>query len=200
MDISFAMRHPRLDSIRLKRLQRYSLYAVLAPLFLSGVAWTYWNYLAASPGDFETNAKAWTMKIHGAAAMAVLVLIGMLLSGHVRFAWRARRNRVNGSVFLSAFAVLTITGYGLYYAGGEKLRAWTSWVHLAVGMALPILLLIHIFLGRRTRPSGQSRTRSRLASQGATDRHPKPFTTNPNTALSEGSNNAEFQVAHRRLL
>ena len=79
MDVSFTMRHPRPDSIRLKRLQRYFLYAVLALLFLSGVAWTYWNYLAASPGDFETTAKAWTMKIHGAAAMAVLVLIGMLL-------------------------------------------------------------------------------------------------------------------------
>jgi hypothetical protein len=44
---------------------------------------------------------------------------------------------------------LTITGYGLYYAGGERLRAWTSWIHLAVGLALPILLLIHIFVGRR---------------------------------------------------
>ncbi len=194
------MRHPRPDSIRLKHLQRYFLYAVVALLFLSGVAWTYWNYLAVSPGDFETSAKSWAMKIHGAAAMAILVLIGMLLNGHVRFAWRAGRNCANGSVFLSAFAVLTITGYGLYYAGGERLRAWTSWIHLAIGLVLPILLLIHIFLGRRTRPSGQSRTRSRLASQGATDRHPKPFTMNPNTALSEGSNNAEFQVAHRRLL
>jgi len=156
----------------LKRLQRYSLYAVLALLFLSGVAWTYWNYLAA-PGDLETSAKAWTMKIHGAAAMAVLVLIGMLLSGHVRFAWRARRNRANGSVFLSAFAVLTITGYGLYYAGGEMLREWTSWIHLALGLALPILLLIHIFLGRRTRPAVQSSTTSRFAFRDVEDRHPK---------------------------
>ena len=194
------MRHPRPDSIRLKPLQRYFLYAVVALLFFSGVAWAYWNYLAVSPGDFETSAKTWAMKLHGAAAMAILVLIGMLLTGHVRFAWRAGRNRLNGSVFLSAFAVLTITGYGLYYAGGERLRAWTSWIHLAIGLVLPILLLIHIFLGRRTRPSGQSRTRSRLASQGATDRHPKPFTTNPNTALSEASNNAEFRVAHRPLL
>jgi hypothetical protein len=173
MDISFAMRHPRPDSIRLKRLQRYSLYAVLALLFLSGVVWTYWNYLAASPGNFETSAKTWAMKIHGAAAMAVLVLIGMLLSGHVKFAWRARRNRANGSVFLSAFAVLTITGYGLYYAGGEGLRAWTSWVHLALGLALPILLLIHIFLGRRTRPAVQSSTKSRFALRGVDDRDPK---------------------------
>jgi len=184
------MRHPRPGSIRLKRLQRYFLYAVLALLFLSGVAWAYWNYLAASPGDFETSAKTGAMKVHGAAAMAILVLIGMLLNGHVRFAWRAARNRANGSVFLSAFGILTITGYGLYYAGGERLRAWTSWIHLAIGLALPILLLIHIFLGRRTRPSGQSRIRSRLASQGAADGHPKPITTSPNTSLSEGSNSA----------
>jgi cytochrome bd-type quinol oxidase subunit 2 len=166
------MRQPRPDSIRLKRLQRYFLYAVLTLLFLSGVAWAYWNYLR-SPGDFETSAKAWTMKIHGAAAMAILVLVGMLLTSHVRFAWRARRNRANGSIFLSAFAVLTITGYGLYYAGGERLRAWTSWIHLSVGLVLPILLLIHIFLGRRTRPSGQLRTESRFGSRGAEDRHPK---------------------------
>ena len=172
---------------------------MVALLFLSGVVWTYWNYLAVSPGDFETSAKTWAMKIHGAAAMAILVLIGMLLSGHVRFAWRAGRNRANGSVFLSALAALTITGYGLYYAGGERLRAWTSWIHLAVGLALPILL-IHILVGRRTRRSGRSRTHSRLASQGVADRHPKPVTTSPNRVLNEGSNSAEFQVAHRRVL
>ena len=170
MDVLLIMRHPRPDSIRLKRLQRYFLYAVLGLLFLSGVAWAYWNYLAASPGDFETGAKTWAMKIHGATAMAILVLIGMLLTGHVRFAWRARRNRANGSVFLSAFAVLTITGYGLYYAGGERLRAWTSWIHLGVGLVLPILLLIHIFLGRKTRPTVHSPTRSRFASRGVEDR------------------------------
>src|SRR4026207_2159799 len=165
------MRHLRPDSIRLKRLQRYFLYAVLALVFLSGVVWAYWNYLVASPGDFEMTAKTWAMKVHGGAAMTVLVLIGMLLNAHVRFAWRADRNRANGSIFLSAFAVLTITGYGLYYAGSERLRAWTSWLHLVVGLALPILLLIHIFLGKRTRPSGQPRTRSRLTSQNAADRH-----------------------------
>jgi hypothetical protein len=137
-------------------LQRYFLYAVLSLVFLTGVAWAYWNYLAASPGEFEMRAKAWAMKLHGAAAMAVLVLVGMLLNEHVRLAWRARRNRANGSVFLSAFAFLTITGYGLYYAGGERLRAWTTWVHLAIGLVLPILLLIHILLGRRTRPAVQS--------------------------------------------
>jgi|SRR5262249_13662089 len=166
------MRYPRPDSIRLKRLQGYCLYFVFTLLFLSGAAWAYWNYIQ-SPGDFEIGLKAWAMKIHGAAAMAILVLIGMLLSGHVRFAWRARRNRANGSIFLSAFGVLAVTGYGLYYAGDEKLREWTGWIHLAVGLALPILLLIHIFLGKRTRPGALSPTKSRFASRGARDRHRK---------------------------
>jgi hypothetical protein len=137
------------------------LYFVVALLFLSGVAWTYWNYFVASRDDSEMAAKAWAMKIHGGAAMAILVLIGMLLTEHVRVAWRARRNRGNGSLFLSALSVLTITGYGLYYAGGESLRAWASWVHLGLGLALPLLLIFHVWLGRRTRTAvlPQERTR-----------------------------------------
>jgi hypothetical protein len=85
--------------------------------------------------------------------MAILVLMGMLLTGHVRFAWRARRNRGNGLLFLGAFGILSVTGYGLYYAGSESLRAWTSWIHLTVGLALPLLLVVHIWLGKRTRPA-----------------------------------------------
>ena len=141
------------DLIRLRPFHRRLLYGVLALLFLTGVAWAYWNYLVLSPGDFEMSAKAWGMKIHGAAAMAVLVLLGMLLTGHVRLAWRARRNRGNGSLFLGAFGILTVTGYGLYYAGAERLRAWTSWIHLAVGLALPLLVILHLWLGKRTRPA-----------------------------------------------
>jgi hypothetical protein len=148
------------DLIRLNPLHRRLLYGVFALLFFTGAAWAYWNDLVPSPADFEMSAKAWAMKIHGGAAMAILVLVGMLLTGHVRFAWRVRRNRTNGSLFLGAFGILTITGYGLYYAGGERLRAWTSWIHLAVGLALPLLLILHIWLGKRTRPAAKLRNRS----------------------------------------
>jgi len=149
------------ELIRLKPIHRSLVYVVVAMLFLSGTAWTYWSYLVTSPGNFEMGAKAWAIKIHGGAAMAILVLVGMLLTGHVRVAWRARRNRGNGSLFLSAFAVLTITGYGLYYAGGERLRAWASWIHLGVGLALPLLLILHVWLGKRTRVAVQPQERTR---------------------------------------
>jgi magnesium-transporting ATPase (P-type) len=163
LDVSPAMRRQRPESIRLKRFHRYLLYAVLALLFGSGVVWAYFNYLA--PSDSVAAPKSWSMKIHGAAAMATLVLIGTVLTAHVRFAWRAGRNRSNGVLFLCTFGVLTVTGYGLYYAGGERLRAWTSWIHLAVGLVLPLLLLIHILLGKKTRPLAERRR------QRGQDRH-----------------------------
>ena len=154
------MRHVPADLIRLKPFHRRLLYGVLALLFFSGVAWAYWSHLVSLPGDFEMSAKVWAMKIHGAASMTILVLIGMLLSGHVRYAWRARRNRGNGSLFVGAFGVLTVTGYGLYYAGGERLRVWASWTHLGVGLALPLLVILHVWLGKRTRPARQAPTRA----------------------------------------
>lgn len=153
------MSYARPDRIRVKRLQRSFLYGVVVLLFVSGTVWAYWNYLIPQPRDFELSAKTWAMKVHGGAAMAILVLVGMLLSTHVRFAWRARRNRGNGSLFLGAFALLTLTGYGLYYSGGEKLRAWTSWIHLAAGLALPLFLVLHIWLGKKTRPLDHVRKR-----------------------------------------
>jgi hypothetical protein len=130
---------------------------VLALLFFSGVAWAWFNYFLTA--EDVAAAKAWALKIHGAAAMATLVLIGTILTAHVRFAWRAGRNRSNGVLFLGTFGILTVTGYGLYYAGGERLRAWTSWIHLGVGLALPFLMVVHILLGKRTRtPSPASKT------------------------------------------
>jgi cytochrome b561 len=127
---------------------------VLALLFFSGVAWAWFNYFFTA--EDVAAVKAWAMKVHGAAAMATLVLIGTILTAHVRFAWRAKRNRGNGSLFIGAFGILTVTGYGLYYAGGERLRAWNSWIHLGVGLAVPVLLVIHILLGKRTRALSQA--------------------------------------------
>jgi cation transport ATPase len=136
--------HPRFRSVG---------FLVLAVLFASGVAWAALHYWPGSNDSPERSTLQPTlMKLHGAAAMATLILIGMLLPTHVRAAWRARRNRINGTIVLGSLALLTLTGYGLYYIGGESLRAVTSYSHLALGVMLPILLFLHIAQGRKTRP------------------------------------------------
>jgi hypothetical protein len=160
------MRHPRPESIRLGRWYQAVVYGVLLVLFLSGVAWAGFQYLVGTgPASFQ-SAKSWSLKVHGAASMATLLVVGSLLTAHVRFAWRANRNRLNGAFFIATLTFLTATGYGLYYLGDERWRAFASWSHLAVGVLLPFLVLTHVVSGRRTRLH-KSAAREELNSRGS---------------------------------
>ena len=142
------------DGIRLSRRQGLALHLVAAVLFLSGAAAAACDLLAAAGRESEllVDAKPWVLKVHGAAAMLFLVGLGSLLPTHVVTAWRARRNRVGGAILLGVFVLLGVTGYGLYYAGGEQLRTAVQWTHLIVGLVEPAVLLAHIFSGRLSRP------------------------------------------------
>jgi len=85
--------------------------------------------------------------------MLSLILFGTLLTEHVKPSWLARRNRRSGVLLSALNALLALTGYILYYAGGELLRVVASYAHLALGLLLPVLLTLHIFFGRRNRPA-----------------------------------------------
>ena len=107
------------------------------------------------PTGMASPVESWMLKAHGAAAMATLILLGSLVPMHMKFAWRAGRNLRSGLTLASVFGFLVLTGYGLYYAGGERLRAWTSVAHLWVGLALPVLLGLHVWRGKRSRLSAK---------------------------------------------
>ena len=121
-------------------LHRRLAYAALGVLFLTGCEWTVMDW-----GGFSlVPDKAEAMQIHGAAAMAALVLAGAMLPAHVPVGWAIRRNRASGAGTLALLALLAITGYLLYYAGGEALRRAASLLHLALGLALAPAFVAHI--------------------------------------------------------
>lgn len=143
------------SDIRLGSVHRAWLFGAFAAAFITGTAWWvlhHWFQVDGEFGPAPHPAERWLIRLHGGAALLTLVLLGSLLTLHVKRAWLARRNRSSGSVLLALNALLALTGYVLYYAGGESLRAIASNTHLALGLALPVLLLLHITFGRRTRP------------------------------------------------
>ncbi len=142
----------RRNSVKLSDHHKVWLYAVTLLVYVTGVAWAWLHYLGGRAEELapRSAAEPWMLKLHGAGAMAILVLLGTLLPGHVRFAWHTRRNRPNGVALILFFAFLGVSGYGLYYFGNERLRSWTSWLHLAIGVALPAMIVIHIWSGRRS--------------------------------------------------
>jgi len=111
---------------------RRLLYAMLAVLLVSGGLW-------------EWLHSALLMKVHGGAAMLVLLLLGALLASHVPAGWKDARKKKTGIGILAASAWLMISGHLLYYAGDEALRQAASYSHLGIGLALPLLLGFHVW-------------------------------------------------------
>jgi hypothetical protein len=116
-------------------------------LFVSGVAWLVLHYFCqlAGPYGAETNPlEPWSLRLHGGFAALALVLLGSMIPGHIAPALSARRHLLSGLGMLAAWSVLALTGYLLYYAGGESFRQDVSLVHWIVGLGLPLSLLLHL--------------------------------------------------------
>ena len=147
----------RTDSIRLGRWHQGAVYAATAALAISGIIWLVLHYFFAVPGKYGPQIhplEPWMLRLHGAAAMAGLIIYGSLLPVHIRRAWSMRRNIALGIALVAFMLLLTITGYLLYYAGDEETRPLISAAHWILGLAVPALLVWHIVSGRtRTRVS-----------------------------------------------
>ena len=121
-----------------------------AVLFASGAAWLVADQLKeTSNGEIWQQAAAYLLMVHGGAAMPTLMLLGALFPVHIGRAWRAKKNRVTGIVMLAFNAVLIATAFGLYYLASDILRPWASDLHIAFGLAMPLLFLAHAKTGRK---------------------------------------------------
>jgi hypothetical protein len=143
--------------LRLKTSFRFSIYAAFTVLFLTGAGWLVADWQKAASGDeIWQQTAAFLLMVHGGCAMVTLMLLGELIPTHLRRAWRTRKNRVSGLVVVTLNALLIVTAFGLYYLGAETVRPWMSWIHIAAGLSLSLLIPVHIFLGRADRDSAAS--------------------------------------------
>ena len=140
------------NHLRLAPRLRVTFYAVFAVLFASGAGWwiahiLHQNELESSPSQYEP----WLLKVHGAAALTALLVLGVIYPVHVARSWRMRRNVLWGIVLVVVAISLILTGYFLYYAGGELSRRLASNIHIYLGLAFPIFVGVHVWRGRASR-------------------------------------------------
>jgi hypothetical protein len=143
--------NPRPDTIRLGPWHEWAVYLATGALVVSGIVWLLLHYFFMGKGEFGPTIhplENWMLRAHGAAAMAGLIVYGSLLPVHIRRAWALRRNIVLGIGLVSLMLLLTVSGYLLYYAGGEETRPVISLVHWVIGLAVPVLLVWHIVSGK----------------------------------------------------
>lgn len=127
------------------------VYWTAGALFATGALWLVFHYFLQADGEFGPAPhplEHWWLRLHGAAAMLALLVVGSLLPIHVRRGWHQRRNLPLGIALFSAVLLLTLSGYALYYFGGEEARPWISAFHWGIGIASPLALVWHIASGR----------------------------------------------------
>jgi hypothetical protein len=144
--------------LRLNPVFRYAIYAAFSALFITGAVWLVADRLKDSAeSEFWQGTAATLLMLHGGGAMITLMMLGALVPVHLRYGWRRGKNLVTGIVMSAVNAVLIVTAFGLYYLGSETLRPAMSDVHSALGLAIPALLVAHIWWGRRTRGDAGAR-------------------------------------------
>ena len=136
--------------MRLKTSFRYAIYAAFAVLVLTGVGWFVADWKKdASTDEIWQQIAANMLMVHGGSAMVALMMLGALIPLHLLRSWRAKKNRVSGTVMATFNTVLIVTAFGLYYLGSETVRPWMSWIHIGAGVSLALMFPLHIILGRR---------------------------------------------------
>lgn len=140
--------------MQLSPWRRWFWYVVTAVLVSSGLVWLVADQLkAGEDGETWQRVSSSTLMVHGGAAMVALLLIGSLFDVHIVRAWRSGRNLTTGVVMVVLNTGLIATAFGLYYSGSDVVRTWVSDAHIALGLALPLLALVHIWRGRSRRPA-----------------------------------------------
>jgi hypothetical protein len=133
--------------MRLPASLRATFYTAAAALMGSGIVWLAMHYELLPAGESGATVM---LEVHGAAAMVVLFLSGSLLALHAPRAWRQGRNRPSGVLVGALLVAVASTGYLLYYASDDAVRASASLVHWLVGVLAAALVWLHGFLGRRS--------------------------------------------------
>jgi drug/metabolite transporter (DMT)-like permease len=152
--------------MRLSTPHRRWIYWSGAALATTGVLWLLFHYFVRTHGQFGETAhplEIWWLRLHGACAMLVLVVIGSLLPVHVRRGWHLRKNLLAGCAMGTLALLLIASGYALYYYGGEEVRPWISAFHWVLGLGAPLVLTWHVWRGRRTHATHREQNRTPAA-------------------------------------
>lgn len=120
--------------LKLPRWQKRWLYASLALLLVSGMAWLLLHYAQAEDA-LPSPIEPWLMRLHGLAGFAALLALGAVGGSHIPAGWRlTRRHRRplqrNTGLLLSVLLGLALlTAYALYYFAPDGVRAPLGWAH-----------------------------------------------------------------------
>jgi len=87
--------------------------------------------------------------IHGIVAILSMYVLGWVSARHVLRWWPARLRRLSGGLLAALFAVLTSSGFALFFVSDDRLLRFSAAAHDVIGIAITVFAVQHWFFARR---------------------------------------------------
>jgi hypothetical protein len=85
------------------------------------------------------------MRVHGAIAVFAVALLGWVSARHIADNWPRTKKRKSGLAMVSAYILLVLSGYSLYYVLQDELRETIGQVHEVLGVISVAVAAVHWF-------------------------------------------------------
>jgi len=125
---------------------RLCVYAIFGSVWLSGCVWWVLHRYFAVPGDFGTVRHPWEPTVawlHGVLAIATAFMFGWVMARHGSEAWQQRKRRLSGGALTAIVAVLSITGFALFFVAEGSLQTDAAGAHEILGLLVTAFAAEH---------------------------------------------------------
>jgi hypothetical protein len=132
--------------------KRLAIYLVFVTLWLTGCVWLVLDQFFESRGQFGMVPNSWEpaiLLVHGIIAILSMYLLGWVTARHVLRWWPARLRRLSGGALATLFALLTLSGFALFFVSDDWWQHLAATAHDALGLAITVFAIQHWFFARR---------------------------------------------------
>lgn len=133
---------------------RFTVYVVVGGLWLSGILWLCLDQFFSHQGQFGITPNVLQsplLLIHGILSLISLYLFGYISARHIMRWWPDRMRRLSGGTFAAMLAVLTLSGFTLFFVSDDDSQRVAVLTHDALGLVVVVFALQHWFTGQRSR-------------------------------------------------
>jgi hypothetical protein len=140
--------------VRMSRGQRLTVYLLVGALWLSGCLWLGLDQFFAKRGQFGVTPnplESPILLLHGVISILGMYLFGWITARHVVRWWPAGLRRLSGGALAALLAVLTLSGFALFFLSDDAWQHIAAVIHEVLGLGVTVFAIQHWFFSRRRR-------------------------------------------------
>jgi hypothetical protein len=125
---------------------RLFVYVVFGAVWLTGCIWWALHRYFAMPGDFGVVRHPWEPTVawmHGALAIATAFMFGWVMARHGSEGWHQHKRRTSGGAFTAVVAVLSLSGFALFFVIDADWQRRTAGLHDVLGLLVTAFAAEH---------------------------------------------------------